>query len=105
MRKLLEELWSFFALAMMLIGITGLIFHILKKDGLFERLADKVVDAELTSPLMATPVILGALWLGWACLSGRLVVGRQHPFWNIVTFALICAGIYFAHEWFTTSAG
>ncbi|MCK9284815.1 MAG: hypothetical protein M0P39_11090 [Rhodocyclaceae bacterium] len=100
MRKLLEDAWSFFAMVMMLIGIGGLAFHMFKTDGWVTRLTGRAIDAGTAHPATAIPLGIAALALGWACLNGKLVVGkRQNTFGDLMVFALIFAGIYFTYVW------
>lgn len=96
MRKLLEDLWSFFALAMTLIGLGGLAFHTFKTDGWLSQLTGRALDAGIS----AIPVIIVAIVLAWACLSGRLVVGKKgSKFGDMLVLALIFTGIYFTYSW------
>lgn len=99
MRKVFETLWSFFAMALMIVGVGGLLFHTFRDDGWLEHFGGIVWDWEVRNPLMATPIIIAALWLGWLALGGRLVVGRSNKGADLLVFALVFIGIYFVYEW------
>lgn len=100
MRRLLEDLWSFFALTMILIGMGGLSFHVFKADGWLSQLTGKALDAGTS----AIPVIIAAIVLAWACLSGRLVVGKGGSIvGDLLVFALIFTGIYYTYGWLSAT--
>ncbi|QDX82278.1 hypothetical protein B9N43_14125 [Denitratisoma sp. DHT3] len=99
MNKLLKDLWSFFALAMMLIGIGGVAFHLLRSDGWLERMTGRLWEAEINHPLIATPLILAALGLGWAALTGRLLVDGKNRLTDVVVVGLMLAGVYYTYHW------
>lgn len=99
MNKLLEDLWSFLALALMLIGIGGLAFHLLKEDGWLSAMTGRLWNAEINHPLIMTPIILATLGLGWACLTGHLVVDGKNRIADAMVISLLLAGVYFVYEW------
>lgn len=99
MTKLMKDLWSFFALAMMLIGIGSVAFHLLKTDGWLEHMGGRLWDAEVNHPLIMTPIIIAALVLGWACLTGRLLVDGKNRLADAMVFGLMMVGIYYTYDW------
>ncbi|CAG4884313.1 conserved membrane protein of unknown function [Georgfuchsia toluolica] len=100
MRKLLEDLWSFFALTMMLVCFGGLAFHTFKTGGWASQITGWALDAGFRHPVMAIPAGIIAVSLAWACLSGRLVVGKKNNrFGDLLVFALVFTGIYFTYSW------
>lgn len=99
MKKLLKDLWSFLALALILIGIGSVSLHLLKTDGWLSTLTGKLWDAEIEHPLIMTPAILGALALGWACLTGHLVIDGKNRLADLLVFALMLMGAYYAYYW------
>lgn len=100
MRKLLEDLWSFFALAMMLIGLGGLSFNAVRSDGWLSQIAGQALDGGIGAILLVMSTVI----LAWACLSGRLVVGKKKDskLGDLLVFAMIFTGIYFTYGWLST---
>lgn len=100
MRKLLEDIWSFFALAMILVCFGGLAFHTFKAGGWASQISGWALDAGFHHPVMAIPAGIVVVSLAWACLSGRLVVGKKkNSFGDLLVFAMVFAGIYFTYSW------
>ncbi|HEY6898672.1 MAG TPA: hypothetical protein VI279_15550 [Rhodocyclaceae bacterium] len=104
MKNILEHAWSIFAMVMMLIGIGGLAFNLFKNDGWGSHLLGRVFDAQMAHPAIAIPTTLAAIWLAWACLSGKLVVGKQQNLLgDLLVFAMVFTGIWFTYQWLTST--
>lgn len=100
MNKILQDVWSFFAMIMMIMGIGGLVFHTFEEDGWASRYFGKALDVGLAHPLMGGIIVVATIGLGWASLSGRLVIGnKRSPLHDIPVFLLIFLGMYFTYEW------
>lgn len=100
MKKLIDEVWLYVSFTLMLIGIVGLTWEALRDDGWFEQLAGKIWDAEVREPLLATPIVGGALLLVSIFLRGGLsTTGKEHPFGTLIGYALMASGAYFAFQY------
>lgn len=99
MKRFLAEVWSYFAFALMLIGIGGLSVEVFRDNGWGEQLLGAVWDAETKNPLIATPIVVGGVGLVVLFLRGGLTVGKGHPLSDVFVYALMIAGVYFVYRW------
>jgi hypothetical protein len=101
MKRVLADVWSYVAFALMLIGITGLSFETFRDGGWGERLLGAVWAAEIKNPLMMTPVLIGGFVLVVLFLRGGLTVGKGHPLSDFFVYALMALGAFFLIRWLT----
>lgn len=87
-------------MAMMLIGLGGLAFHMFKTDGWVSQITGQVFAAGTSNPVIVVPVGIAAVVLAWASLNGRLVVGKEkNKVGDMLVFAIVFTGIYFTYSW------
>ena len=95
---LIEDIWSYLAFALMLIGISGLSWDIFQEDGLAKRFLGAVWEAEVRNPVLFTPIILGGVFLVVVFFRGGFKVGQGNPFSDLLVYALMAAGVYYTYQ-------
>lgn len=100
MKRILEEIWTYISFALMVIGIGGLSWEMFKDNGLMERYLGNIWEAEAHDVLLTTMVVGGTLLLTSIFLRGGLVMkGTKHPLGEVMVYALMACGAYFAFKW------
>jgi hypothetical protein len=97
--KILGDLASYLAFALMLVGITGLSWEMFREDGWAKHFLGSIWDAENRSPLVVTPVVIGTAFVVFLFFRGGLKGGRKHPLSDVFVYLLMAAGIYFSIKW------
>lgn len=105
MKQFLGFLWNVFAMVMMLIGISGLAFHVFQKDGWLQKSLGVVWDGAFEHPLLYIPLIALAIWIVTLTLNGRLMVGKTSWISDTLVFLMMFAGIYFTYEFLSAWLG
>jgi hypothetical protein len=95
---LIEDIWSYIAFALMLIGISGVSWDVFQEDGLAKRFFGAVWDAETRNPLLFTPIILGGAFLVVLFFRGGFKVGQGNPFSDLFVYILMAAGVYYGYK-------
>lgn len=98
---LIEDIWSYIAFALMLIGITGVSWDVFQEDGLAKRFLGAVWDAEVRNPMLFTPIILGGTFLVVVFFRGGFKVGKGNPFSDLFVYVLMAAGVYYIYQFLT----
>jgi hypothetical protein len=92
MNRLLRDIGYFFILALMIIGITGVIFHAIGEDGWIERFFGSVLDHGFMTLVM---VVLGVLLIGWLARRWLLASQANALFNDFLMYAMVALGVLF----------
>jgi hypothetical protein len=92
MNRLLRDIGYFFILALMIIGITGIIYHAIGEDGWIKRFLGDMLDHGIMALVLG---ILGVLLIGW--LARRWLVANQANalFNDFLMYAMVALGMFF----------
>lgn len=101
MRKYLQILWSFIVMALVILGIGGLMYNTLRGGGWLQRFAGVAWDAGLRHPLVIAPLVALSLWIAWLTLNGKLVLGKSGRGTNFIVYLLALLGAYILYNWLT----
>ena len=99
MKKIIGEIWVYIVFTLVLIGFVGLSLELFKDNGLAERALGVVWDAEVRSPLLATPILGGTLLLLSIFLRGGLNLGKGHSFADLLLYIMMGSGAYYSYKW------
>ena len=100
MKRVLENVQSFAVIAVILSGIGGISYRMFRNGGWVEFLFGNIWDMSVEYPLIALPVIVGAVFLGKLWQDNRLARGHQSKLPDYVIYALGAAGVYFIGHFF-----
>lgn len=95
MKQILEYLQSFAVIGLVLAGIGGLSYHMFKEDGWIENILGDIWDIGIQYPLIAIPVIVGAIFFGRMWREDRLTKGRHSKLPDLFIYGLMAAGVFF----------
>jgi len=96
----LNYLQSFGTIILVLFGISGLSYHCFRDDGWIESAVGNLWGATIQYPLIAIPIIIGAIFLGKSWNQSRLTHGRTSKLPDLVINAFMIAGVVFIVRWF-----
>jgi hypothetical protein len=97
--RTLDYLQSFFTIILVLFGIGGFSYHFFKDDGWIEAAVGNMWGATVQYPLIAIPIIIGAILLGKMWNKSRLTHGRTSRLPDYVVYGLMAAGVVFIGRW------
>ena len=97
--KLLQTLWSFTVMTLVILGISGLVYNTLRGGGWLQRFAGVVWDAGLRHPFVIIPLVGVSLWIAWLTLSGKLAAGKSNRGADLMVMALAAIGAYVIYDW------
>ncbi len=100
MSQSLNYLQSFGTIILVLFGIGGISYHFFRDDGWIEAALGNVWGATVQYPLIAIPIIIGAIFLGKMWNQSRLTHGNTSKLPDYVVYALMAAGVVFIGRWF-----
>jgi hypothetical protein len=82
--------------ALFMTGLAGLSFHVLRDDGWLEETFGRTWDFTVRYPMIAIPLILGALAMGKMWRDDRVGRGKQSTrAGSMALYAIVAAGIYY----------
>ena len=100
MNQTLNYLQSFGTIILVLFGIGGFSYHFFKDDGWIEAVVGNMWGATVQYPLIAIPIIIGAIILGRMWNQSRLMHGSTSKLPDYVVYVLMAAGVVFIGRWF-----
>ncbi len=96
MRQTLDFLESFVMIAFALAGLAGISYHLFRDDGWLEAIVGNAWDYTIRYPLIALPLIAGALIFGKMWRDDRVAHGKQSSKTGAaVLYIISAAGVYF----------
>ena len=101
MKQYLEFLESLVAVALILAGLAGLSFNLLREDGWIETIFGNIWELNVQYPLIAIPLTVGAIVLGLMWRQNRIVRGRLSRLPTFVMLVLMAAGAYYIWSFIT----
>ncbi|MPZ42303.1 MAG: hypothetical protein GEV05_02670 [Betaproteobacteria bacterium] len=92
MNRLLRDIGYFLILALMVIGITGVIYHSIGENGWVERFFGDLLDHSVSAIVL---IVLGVLLVVW--LARRWLVASQANalFNDLLMYAMVALGVLF----------
>lgn len=99
MSQAFNYLQSFGTIILVLFGIGGFSYHFFRDDGWIEAVVGNVWGATVQYPLIAIPVIIGAVFLVKMWNQSRLTHGRTSKVPDYLVYLLMAAGVVFIGRW------
>jgi hypothetical protein len=96
MRQTLDFMESFVVVGLVMAGLAGLSYHLLRDEGWLEMVFGSVWDFSIRYPLIAVPLVAGALVLGKMWRDDRVAHGKHSSKGGAAAlYLIVAAGIYF----------
>ena len=96
MRQTLDFLESFVMIALALAGLMGISYNLFRDDGWLEMIVGNFWDYTVRYPLIAIPMLAGAVILGKMWRDNRVSHGKQSSRAGAaILYVMSAAGIYF----------
>jgi hypothetical protein len=92
MNRLLRDIGYFFILALMIIGITGVIYHAIGNDGWIERFFGSMLDHGFMAIVL---IVLGVLLIGWLARRWMIASQANALFNDFLMYAMVALGVLF----------
>jgi len=100
LNQTLESLKSFATIALILCAIAGFSYHFFKEDGWIEYALGSIWSTSVRYPLIAIPVIIGAIFIGKMWRSEAAAHGKISKTPDLVIYAVMLAGAIFVGRFF-----
>lgn len=96
MTRLLRDIGYFCVLALMIIGVGGIIYHAVGKDGWIERITDGVFGQSIGTALV---VLTGLVVAGWLTRRWLIASQRNALFNDFLMYGMVALGVIFLGRW------
>lgn len=95
MKKIWDYLESLVVIALIVAGLTGLLYNLLREDGWLGTALGEFWEFQFTNPVfsIAAIVIIGGFLVWWR--DRRVVLGRVSRIPSLFIYALMAAGAYY----------
>ena len=100
MKQYLEWAESVAVIVLVLFGIGGFSYHLFRDNGWIEIALGNLWGVSVQYPLIALPVIVGAIYLGKLWNQARIAHGRTTKLPDLVIYALMASGAVFIGRYF-----
>ena len=101
MRQTLDFMESFVVVGLVLAGLSGISYHLMRDEGWLEMIFGNFWDFSIRYPLIAVPLIVGALVLGKMWRDDRVSHGKQsNAAGAFALYTTVVAGAYFLGQLF-----
>jgi hypothetical protein len=100
MKQYLEYFESFVVIVLVLFGIGGFSYHLFRDNGWIEAILGNLWGVTIQYPLIALPVIVGAVFIFRTWNAARIAHGRTTKLPDLVIYALMAAGAIFIGRFF-----
>ncbi|HEX9687128.1 MAG TPA: hypothetical protein VGA25_14890 [Burkholderiales bacterium] len=95
MKQYLEWAESVAVIVLVLFGIGGFSYHLFRDNGWIEIALGNLWGVSVHYPLIALPVIVGAIYLGKLWNQSRIAHGRSTKLPDLVIYTLMASGAVF----------
>lgn len=96
MKRLLRDIGYFCVLVLMIVGVGGLIYHAIGKDGWISRVMGGVLDEGIGTALA---VLVGLGVAGWLGRRWLIASQRNALFNDFLMYGMVALGMLFLGRW------
>src|SRR5262245_32186815 len=101
MKQTLDFVESLVVVALVMTGLGGIFYHLLREDGWMEKIFGSTWDFTVRYPLIAVPLVIGGLVLGKMWRDDRVAHGKQSSkAGTAMLYLILAAGVYFVGHFF-----
>ncbi len=95
MKEALEQLQSFVVMALVLTGLGGIGYHLVREGGWIERFLGNLWGYTMKYPLVVVVVIVGVIGIAWWWRHDPTTRGSQSRPATVILYVVMAAGAYF----------
>lgn len=92
MKRLLRDIGYFFVLVLMVIGVTGVIYHAIGENGWIERFFGGLLNQALST---IAAILLGLLLMGWLARRWLMASQANALLNDFLMYAMVALGVLF----------
>jgi len=96
MTRLLRDIGYFCILALMIVGVGGVIYHAVRKDGWIDHFMGGVVDHSVGTVIV---VLIGLVLAGWLTRRWLIASQRNALFNDFLMYGIVALGVIFLGRW------
>ncbi|RPI45171.1 MAG: hypothetical protein EHM59_10855 [Betaproteobacteria bacterium] len=100
MGSLLRDIGYFVILCLMVVGVGGVIYHAIGRDGWIEQFIGGVLGQGITTALV---ILAGVVYAGWLIRRWLIATQRNALFNDILMYGMVALGLVFVVRWMTGS--
>ena len=96
MKRLLRDIGYFIILCLMIVGVGGVIYHAIGREGWIERFMSGVLSQGIST---AVVVLIGVVYAGWL-IRRWLIATQRHALLNdFLMYGMVALGLVFITRW------
>jgi hypothetical protein len=94
--RLLRDIGYFVILCLMVVGVGGVIYHAIGRDGWIEKLLGDVLSRGISTALV---VLAGLVYAGWLIRRWLIATQRHALFNDFIMYGMVALGLVFIGRW------
>jgi len=104
MKQAIESIVYFFAVILVLTGIAGVSYHLLREEGWIETMLGNIWNMEIQSSMIAVPVTIAAFIMFRLWHRNQVIHSSTSRLPNFFVYALMAGGVYFIGHYAVTGS-
>lgn len=104
MKQAIESIVYFFAVVLVLTGIAGVFYHLLREEGWIETMLGSIWNMEIQYSTIAVSVAITAFIVFRLWRRGQVIHSSTSRLPNFFVYALMAGGAYFVGHYAITGA-
>jgi hypothetical protein len=100
MVRLLRDIGYFVILCLMVVGVGGIIYHAIGRDGWIEHFISGMLSQGITTALV---ILAGVAYAGWLVRRWLIATQRNALFNDMLMYGMVALGLFFVGRWMTGS--
>jgi hypothetical protein len=97
-KQIWEYVQAFLTIILLLAGIGGVAWHMVKEDGWLSTGLGKLWDVQMENPVVAIPLTIAALFIGKLWYDHNRAKGRTSRLPDALIYVIMAAGVYFIYQ-------
>jgi len=96
MTRLLRDIGYFIILCLMIIGVGGVLYHAIGREGWIESFMSGVLSQGIST---AVVVLIGVVYAGWLIRRWLIATQRNALFNDMLMYGMVALGLVFVGRW------
>lgn len=102
MKNLITTLGTVFVGALILLGIGGIAYHMIRDDGWISQGLGALWRAQYQAPVMTIILIAAAIFVGRMLYTAQIGQKRESKIPDLILYVFIATGLFFLGRWLLT---
>ncbi len=95
MKTILNTLGAFFVGGLIILGIGGIAYHLVRENGWFAQGLDALWRAQYQAPVTTIILIAAAIFVGRMLYTVRIGAKRENKIADLLLYIFIATGVFF----------